>query len=157
MATRASAAGASRPLGRVYKNGAHSNSKLLYLFIPSGVVFSILPGLCLPISYIGHPDTPHPVINSVLFAMFPLGLIFTAIGHRMSRGQWKGVSQQVHTRIALAGLAFALVTARYALIDGEHVRLYPAGVLLVLSLILYASRFLMKFAARERYPWEQNW
>lgn len=146
----------SASLGHVYKNGAHSNSKLLYLFIPGGVILSVLPGFCLPISYVGHPDAPHPMLNSVLYAMLPIGLLFTAVGHRMSRGQWKGVSQQVHAMLALAGLAFALITARYAF-DGVHVRRYPAGVLLCASLILTASRFWMKFVAREHYPWERNW
>lgn len=70
MNARASAAGASRPLGRVYKNGAHSKSKLLYLFIPGGVILSVLPGFCLPISYVGHPDAPHPLINSFSLQCF---------------------------------------------------------------------------------------
>jgi len=154
MTARPSAAGASRPLGRVYKNGAHSNSKLLYVFIPGGVIFSILPGLCLPISYVGHPDTPHPEINSVLFATLPIGLLLTAVGHRMSCGQWKGVSQQLHVQIAYVGLAFMLVTTRYAL-KGFHVRIYPAGVLLAISAVFFISRFLMKFVAHEHYPWER--
>lgn len=156
MNARASAAGASRPLGRVYKNGAHSKSKLLYLFIPGGVILSVLPGFCLPISYVGHPDAPHPLINFVLFAMLPLGLLFTAIGHRMSRGQWKAVSRQVHAQLAMSGLAFAAITFRDTL-AGAHVRLYPAGILLCISVLLMASRLVMKFVARERYPWEQNW
>ena len=157
MTTRASAAArSSASLGRVYKNGAHTNSKLLYLFIPGGVILSVLPGFCLPISYVGHPDAPHPLINSVLFAMLPIGLLFTAVGHRMSRGQWKGVSQQVHTQLAMAGVAFALITARYAL-AGFHVHLYPAGVLLIISVAVMASRLWMKYVARGHYPWEQNW
>ena len=153
---RTSATGASHPLGRVYKNGARSNSKLLYLFVPGGVIFTQLPGACLPISYVRHPDTPHPEINAVLFAMLLIGLLFAAIGHRMSRGEWKGVSQRLHAQIAFAGLWYTGVTARYA-VHGAHVRAYPAGVLLIISLGLLASRLLVRFAFRNRYPWEQNW
>ena len=152
---RASSAGASRPLGRIYNNGARSNSKLLYLFIPGGVIFSTVPGLCLPISYVGHPDAPHPAINSVLFAMLPVGLLFTAVGHRMACGEWKGVSQKVHAQLALAGLAFIGMVTRYAL-AGFHVHIYPAGVLLAISVLLMLSRFYMKHIARDRYPWEQS-
>ena len=153
---RASATGASRPLGPVYKNGAHSNSKLLYLFIPGGIIFCYLPGFCLPISYVAHPDTPHPYINFVLFAMLPVGLLFSAVGHRMGRGQWKGVSQQLHAQLAISGAAFVLITARYAF-AGSRVHIYPAGVLLAISVILMLSRFYMKHVARDRYPWEQSW
>ena len=31
---------------------------------------------------------------------------------------------------------------------------YPAGILLLVSVILLASRLLMKFMARNHYPWE---
>ena len=152
---RASATGASRPLGRVYKNGAHSKSKLLYVFIPGGIVFCYLPGFCLPISYVAHPDTLHPYINCILFALLPVGLLFSAVGHRMARGQWKGVSQQLHAQLAISGAAFVLITARYAL-EGSRVHIYPAGVLLAVSVILMLSRFYMKHVARDRYPWEHN-
>lgn len=154
MTARKSAAKALPPLGRIYKNGARSDSKLLYLFVPGGYIFSVLPGFCLPISYVGHLDAPHPVLNSVLDALLPLGLLFTAVGHRMCRGQWKGVSEQLHVKLALAGLAFALTTARYAL-AGMAIHFYPAGVLLLISGILCASRLLMKFVAHNHYPWER--
>lgn len=153
MAARLSATATSSRFGPVYKNGARSNSRLLYIFVPGGVVFSVLPGFCLPISYIGHPETPHPAINAVLYALLPMGLLFTAIGHRMCRGQWKGVSQQLHAGLALSGLAFVLTTVRYVL-DGKAVHVYPAGILLAVGAILLASRLLMKFVARNHYPWE---
>lgn len=138
--------------GHIYKNGAHSNSKLLYVFVPGGIVFSVLPGLCLPISYVGHPDVPHSAINAMLYALLPIGLLFTAIGHRMCAGQWKGVSEQLHARLALAGLAFILITTRDVL-AGAVVRLYPAGILLAISAAFIISRLLMKSVAHNRYPW----
>jgi hypothetical protein len=157
MTTRASAAGASRPLGRVYKNGARSNSKLLYLFIPGGVIFSLLPGFLLPVKYVGFQGKPDPpILTFAIWALLPIGLLLTAIGHRMARGQWKGVSQQLHAQLAISGAAFVLITARYAL-AGFHVHIYPAGVLLAISVILMLSRFYMKHVARDRYPWEQSW
>jgi len=149
---RASATEAPQSLGRIYKNGTRSNSKLLYLFIPGGVIFSFLPGLCLPISYVGHPDASHPAINAVLFAMLPVGLTFSAIGHRMARGEWKGVSKQLHAQLAISGAAFMLITARYAL-TGVHVRLYPAGLVLAISALLLLSRLYKKFSAHEHYLW----
>lgn len=152
MPPRASGARSSASLGRIYKNGARSNSKFLYVLIPSGVVFSLLAGFCLPISYVGHPKTPHPLLNSVFFAMFPIGLLFTAVGHRMSRGEWKGVSKELHARIALTSLAFVLTTIRYVL-NGKSVDFYPAGVLLMISAIFILSRLFMKFIAREHYRW----
>ncbi|HEV2617266.1 MAG TPA: hypothetical protein VGU63_11740 [Candidatus Acidoferrales bacterium] len=147
---------ASVPLGRVYKNGARSNSKLLYVFIPGGITFSILPGFLLAIKYVGFPAKPDPpILTFIIWALLPAGLLLTAVGHRMSRGQWKGVSQQLHVALALAGLAFALTTVRYA-IDGAHVRIYPAGVLLAISAVFLLSRLLMKFVGHERYPWENR-
>ena len=153
MTARTSATGASHSLGRIYKNGARSNSKLLYFFIPGGIVFCYLPGFCLPISYVAHPNTPHPYINFVLFALLPIGLLLSAVGHRMARGQWNGVSQQLHAQLAMTGLWYTLVTARYVF-DGAHLRGYPAGVLLMISLILMASRLLVRYAFHNRYPWE---
>ena len=153
MTAHISSAKALPSRGRVYKNGARSNSKLLYLFVPGGVIFSVLPGFCLPISYVGHPVTPHPVINAVLYAFLPLGLLFTAVGHRMCAGQWKGVSEQLHVRLALAGTAFVLTAIQYVF-HGEIVHVYPAGILLATSAILLASRLLVKFVAHNRYPWE---
>lgn len=143
----------SAPLGRIYKNGARSNSKLLYIFIPGGVIFSILPGFLFAIKYVRFPARPDPpTLTFTIWALFPLGLLLTAVGHRMARGQWKGVSEQLHVKIALAGLAFALTTARYAFY-GVHVRLYPAGVLLVVSLVLVASRLLARFGGHNHYRW----
>ena len=111
----------------------------------------------MPIKYVGFPAKADPPILSVaIWAMLPLGLLLTAAGHRMSRGQWKGVSRQVHAQLAMSGLAFAAITFRDTL-AGAHVRLYPAGILLCISVLLMASRLVMKFVARERYPWEQNW
>lgn len=154
MTTSASVEGLP-PRGRMYKNGARSNSKLLYLFVPGGVIFSVLPGFCLPISYVGHPSAPNPVINAVLFAFLPVGLLFTAAGHRMCTGQWKGLSEQLHAKLALAGTAFLVMTIRYVF-DGVTVQVYPAGVLFALSAILIASRLFVKFVARNRYPWESR-
>lgn len=84
MTARASAAARrSFSLGRVYKNGAHSSPKLLYLNIPGGVVFSILPGFLLSIKYVGFPAKPDPAILSFAFwTSLPVGLLLTdAVSH----------------------------------------------------------------------------
>lgn len=153
MTARFSTTQATRSPGPVYKNGAHSKSKLLYLFVPGGIVFSVLPGFCLPISYVSHPDTPHPAINAALFVLLLVGLLFTAIGYRMSAGQWKGVSEQLHARLALAGLAFTVITTM-DILNGATLRLLPTGFLLAISAVFMLSRLLVRFVARNRYPWE---
>ena len=127
---------------------------MLYIFVPGGVLFSLLPGFLLPIKYVGFPAKPDPpLLTFFIWMLLPIGLSLTAVGHRMTRGEWRGIGEQLHARAALTGLAFVLITGRY-LLAGFRVPFYPAGVLLVLSAGLMISRLLVKSAVRNRHSGE---
>ncbi|MGH9513268.1 MAG: hypothetical protein ACRD2U_14135 [Terriglobales bacterium] len=122
--------------------------KILYVLIPGGIICTVLSGAILAIHYVGFPnDFSVPVIAYVLL---PLGLLLAAAGHRVLKGRWNGVAAVLHMKLAYAALAFTGVTVKYVL-AGKSVRMYPVGVLLVISGLFYVSRLLMRWVAADDY------
>ena len=126
-------------------NHQKGSSKVFAPFVLGGMILSVLSGGFLAIHYIGYPTAPAPIVP---YIFLPVGLLFAAVGQRLTAGRWKGVPEVLHMILAFAGLAYVILAVKYA-ITGRPIHRYPANLLLI-SGILMISRLVAKHHARLR-------
>ena len=81
-----------------------------------------------------------------------LGLAIAAVGQLFGAGRnegirargWVGVIDAVHIKLAYAAIVFMGCVLKYA-VAGEHIPLYPVGLLTIVAGFLLASRALTKY------------
>jgi hypothetical protein len=147
MVTHASVSTAERPglATKPYSAG------LGILSIISTLI-SMLSAWALAFDFLGYhaPNRPpHPEI-SILILLF--GLSLATVGQLLGAGRnegirtrgWLGVIDVLLIRLALAGLVFMGTVLRYAM-HGEEIRLFPVGVLTIVSGLFVASRLIAKY------------